>query len=136
MTKKFKKVLASVIAIASLTTGMVGITAFAAYQNFDFYVERGSSGFSSSSARKTTINGSSQDYAIVNPTSGNVSSTMCYLSVYNNLKSFAHSSSLRITSIKENFEIPYTTNLTVHDYYYLKAEAGYYGIELEGSWTP
>lgn len=135
MTKKFKKALVSIAAIASLTTSMVGLSAFATYNGFVFNIERGSSGFSSETAQKTVSHNTSQDYAIVVPSSGNVSSTTCYLSVYNSSKNTAYSSSHRISSL-DTFHIPYTKNLTSNGYYYLKAEAGYYGVELSGNWEP
>ena len=135
MTKKFKKFLASAVAIISLTTGMIGLSAFATYNGFSFSIERGTSGFSSNSAQKTVSHNTSQDYAIVVPASGNVSSTMCYLSVYNSSKNTAYSSSYRISSLN-TFHIPYSRNLTVNNNYYLKAEAGYYGVELSGDWEP
>ena len=135
--KKIKRTLVSIVASAMCVTGGIGtISASAASPSqatFNFNLGQGGSDYSSSAPKLNEL-----AYSTAMPTGGFLSTTIpLYLRIYNNSHTSALSNSEEFTYLYQQENIHFTTvTPSINTYICLKGNAGYYGVEVVGVWTP
>lgn len=141
MKKTFKKIAASVMAVATLAVGSVGMTASAANHSFWFSLgDKG--GYQWSYGNPKDDN---EQIAYIHTTSGSVSGAApAYFTLYkgnNNSGSPLSSDKISgtktissITGTNSSYQIAYTTWRAANTTSYIYAYAGYSGTSANGYW--
>ncbi len=102
---KLKRIVASALAIMTVATGAMGITASASSHSYSFSLSAGSVGYTSS----YSTSGSS--YGSVKPTSGVSSADFCTATFCNTSHSSV-SSSAALQTINAKYHLDYTTSVS------------------------
>lgn len=131
---KFKRIVATIMATASIATGAMGITANAAKARFYFdFDDKGGSAWSSGNEKDDD-----EQLAYIHPETGYITSTSYeYFTLYkaqNATASNRLSDSKKITALGVTYTIPYTTYRGTGSISYIHANGSYYGSDVSGYW--
>lgn len=131
---KLKKILAVVLATATIATSAMGITANAANETFSFDLDPyGDSDWSYGNEKDDN-----EQTAYIHPQTGYVNSTHCiYFTLYkatNTASSNKISNSKKISSLGGTYTIPYTTYRGTGSISYIYANTSYYDANVVGYW--
>ena len=141
MNKKFKKAIASLIAVSSLATCMIGVAANAANNNFYFSLgDRGAGQWSSGNPKDDD-----EQTAYIHTLNGSVSSyAPAYFTLYSyNSGGGTPSSTYQVSNTQlitgasgynSSYQIPYTVWRGQGQYTYIYAHSGYSGSSANGYW--
>lgn len=142
MNKSIKKITASIFAVAAMATGMLGISAHAARQNFWFSLnDKGGHEWSYGNPKDDN-----EQQAYIHTLSGSVNNGYApalftlYKSNNNSgtpLPADKISDSVKIDTItgyNNSYKIPYTVYRGTGQVSYIYASAGYYGTSVNGYW--
>lgn len=131
---KFKKILATIMATASFATTAMGLTAYAAKENFNF-------DFNGYGGLQWSLGNEKDDdvqIAYIHPETGYITSDAYeYFTLYKDTdisSSNKLSDSVKITSLGGVYTIPYTTYRGTGSTSYIAATGSYYASDVQGYW--
>lgn len=138
---KFKKVAASLAAVATISALSVSAAAYSDY-SFSFSLSSDSGGWATDSQNKKNLKEDSDGSAVVHAKGGNVTSSKpIYATIYSKKtptpnNAYRVSGTVALTSNSQDATIYYTDSVYQNTEYFLRGETGAYYAYINGNWNP